>query len=164
MPLPVKLQDVVDALQLTDDSNSCFLDRRTGEIEMITEEDWSAADNNELISTYPEWQRNSILKAREVQSTDHFVELPSKDEIDSYDIMEQFCHEYPNRRIGENLSAVIKGKGAFRRFRDMIDDLGIRDEWNRFEHQQFADLAVEWLEANGIPFTRDDEIELSAEM
>ena len=164
MPLPVKLQDVIEALQFTEDSISYFLDRRTGEIEMMTEEVWSAGEKDELISTYPEWQRDLILKAREIQSTDHFVELPSKLEIDSYDMMEQFCHEYPNRQISEKLSAVIKGKGAFRRFRDMVADLGIQDEWNRFEHQQFEDLAVEWLEAEGIPFTRGDEIELNAEM
>ena len=164
MPLPVKLQDVIDALQWTQDSISYFLDRRTGEIELITEEVWSAGEKDELISTYPEWQRDSILKAREIQSTDHFVELPNKLEIDSYDMMEQFCHEYPNRGISEKLLAVIKGKGAFRRFRDMVADLGIQDEWNRFEHQQFEDLAVEWLEAEGIPFTRGDELELNAEM
>ena len=162
MPPPVKLQDVIEALQFTDDSISHFLDRRTGE--MMTEDVWSAADNDELISTYPEWQRDSILKAREIQSTDHFVELPSKFEIDSYDMMEQFCHEYTNRGISEKLSAVIKGKGAFRRFRDMISDLGIQDEWNRFEYQQFEDIAVEWLEDEGIPFTRGDELELKAEM
>jgi hypothetical protein len=36
MPLPVKLQDVIEALQFTEDSISYFLDRRTGEIELIT--------------------------------------------------------------------------------------------------------------------------------
>ena len=137
MLLPVKLQDVIDALQLTENFSSYFLDRRTGEIEMITDEVWSAAENDELISTYPEWQRDLILKAREIQSTDHFVELPSKIDINSYEIMERFCHEYPHRRISDNLSAVIQGKGAFRRFRDTINDLGIQDKWNRFEHQQF---------------------------
>ena len=164
MPLPVKLQDVIDALGMSEDPNSYFLDRRTGEIELITEDVWSAAENDELISTYPEWQRSLILKAREIQNTDHFVELPGKSDIDSYGIMEQFCTEYPNRRISDKLSAAIKGKGAFRRFRDMITDLGIQDEWNRFELQSFEDIAVEWLEAEGIPFTRDDEIELSAPM
>ncbi len=164
MPLPVKLQDVVDALEMAGDFNSYFLDRRTGEIEIITDEDWSAAENDELISEYPEWQRESILKAREIQSTDHFVELPSKEEINSYEIMERFCLEYPNRRISEKLSVTIKGKDAFRRFKDTIDDLGLQDEWNRFEHQQFEDIAVEWLEDEGIPFTRGDEIELNAEM
>ena len=164
MPLPVKLQEVIEAFELAEDSSSYFLDRRTGEIELITEEVRSAAKNNELLSTYPEWQRSLILKAREIQSTDHFIELPGKIDTNSYEIMEQFCREYSNRAISAKLSAAIKGKGAFRRFRDMISDLGIQDEWNRFEHQEFEDLAVEWLEANGIPFTRADEIELSSEM
>lgn len=164
MPRPAKLQDVIDALEMTTDSNFHFLDRRTGEVEMITNEVWSAAEDDALISEYPEWQRELILKAREIQSTDHFVELPSDFEINSYEIMERFCHEYPNRRISERLSHAIRGKGAFRRFKDMIFDLGIQDEWNSFEHQWFENMAVEWLEAEGIPFTRGDEIELSAEM
>jgi hypothetical protein len=164
MPLPVKLQDVIDALEMSADFGSHFLDRRTGEIEIISDEVWSAAENNELISEYPEWERELILKAREIQSTDHFIELPSKLEINSYETMERFCHEHPNRQISETLSDAIKGKGAFRRFKDMIFDLGIQDEWNRFEHQSFEDIAVEWLEAEEIPFTRGDEIELSAEM
>jgi hypothetical protein len=163
MPLPVKLQDVIDALQFTEDCNSYFLDRRTGEIELITEEVWSAAEDDEPLSSYPEWERNLILKAREIQNTDHFIELPNKTDINSYEIMERFCHQYQNRQISEKLSAVIKGKGAFRRFKNMIDDLEIHDEWHHFEHQQLEDLAVEWLEANGIPFTRDDENELSVE-
>ena len=164
MSLPVKLQVVVDALQTSAEFSSYFLDRRTGEIELITDEVWSAAERDELISEYPEWQRELILKAREIRNTDHFVELPSESDINSYEIMEQFCHEYPNRQISEKLSIAIKGKGAFRRFRDVIDDLGIQDEWNRFEHQQFEDIALEWLEAEEIPFTRGDEIELNAEM
>jgi hypothetical protein len=164
MPLPVKLQDVIDALEMTEEFNSYFLDRRTGAIEMITEEVWSAAENNKLLSEYPEWERDMILKAREIQSTDHFVELPSKLDINSYEIMERFSHEYPNPQIGERLSHAIKGKGAFRRFNDTILDLGIQEEWNRFEHQSFEEMSVEWLEAEGIPFTRGDEIELSGEM
>ena len=164
MPLPVKLQDVIDALEMTSDSTLYFLDRRTGEIEMITEEVWSAAENDDLISEFPEWERESVLKAREIQSADHFIELPDKFEIDSYEMMERFCHEHPNQRIREKLSAAIKGKGAFRRFNDLISNLGIQDEWNRFEHQWLEEIAVEWLEAEGIPFTRGDEIELSTEM
>ena len=83
MPLPVKLQDVIDALELTSDFNSHFLDRRTGELAMITDEVWSAAENEELVSTHPEWERELILKAKEIKNTDHFVELPSKFEINS---------------------------------------------------------------------------------
>lgn len=164
MTLPVKLQDVIDALELTSDFHSYFLDRRTGEIEMITDEVWSAAKNDELLSTHPEWERELILKAREIQSTDHFIELPNKFDINSYKMMERFCHQYPDRETSAKLSAAIRGKGAFRRFKDRISELSIEDQWRRFERQCLEDTAVEWLQAEGIPFTRDDEIQLTAEM
>lgn len=164
MSLPVKIQDVIEAFELTSDFNSYFLDKRNGEIEIITDEVWSAAENDELISEYPEWQRELILKAREIQHSAHFIELPDKYEIDSYSIMERFCTQYPNRQISEKLSAAIKGKGAFRRFKDMISDAGIQHEWNQFERQSLEELAVEWLEAHEIPFTHGDDIELSADM
>ncbi len=79
-------------------------------------------------------------------------------------MMERLCHEHPNQRVREKLLAAIKGKAAFRRFNDIVSSLGIQDEWNRFEHQWLEDMAIEWLEAEGIPFTRGDEIELSTEM
>jgi len=164
MTLPVKLQDVVDALETTSDFHAYFLDRRNGEIEMIPDECWSAAKKDELISEYPEWQREVILKAREIQRTDDFVELPNSFEIDSYEVMKRFCDQYPNRQISERLSDVIKGKGAFRRFKDTVSHLGIQDEWHRFERQSSEDLAVEWLEDNEIPFTRGDEIELGTDV
>src|SRR5215208_7049704 len=98
MPLPVKLEDVVDALEMTGDFTLHFLDRRTGAIEMMTEEVWSAAENDEPLSDYPEWERELILIAREIQTTDHFVELPSKEDIAPYETMKSFCDEYPNRQ------------------------------------------------------------------
>src|SRR5690242_2612821 len=43
MPLPVKLQDVIDALETTSDFHAYFLDRRNGEIEMIPTKLWSVS-------------------------------------------------------------------------------------------------------------------------
>jgi len=62
------------------------------------------------------------------------------------------------------LSDAIRGKGAFGRFKDLIFHLGIKDKWNQFEQQAYEEMAIDWLEAQGIPFTRGDEIELDAEM
>lgn len=164
MAKSTKLEEVVDALAMTGDFRFYFLDRRTGEIEMIGEEEWRAAENDDLITQYPEWQRELILKAKEIQSSDQFAELPGKFEINSYEIMERFCHDFPDPRVSHRLSVAIRGTGAFRRFKDAIFDLGIEDEWNRFENQALEEIAIEWLEAEGIQFTRGDEIELSSEM
>src|SRR5262245_46062518 len=113
MSLPVKLQDVIDAFELAADETSYYLDKRTGEIEMIADEFWRAVEDDDLVEDYSEWQREVILKAKEIwDGEEHFAKLPSKFDINSYGIMERFCHEYPDPRVGERLSEAIRGKGA----------------------------------------------------
>lgn len=158
MPLPVRLQDVVDALEAAAEFSMYFLDKRTGEIVMLTDEEWEAAEADELISTYPEWQREVVLKAREIQKSEDFVELPDRAEIDEYEIMERFALEYEDQRTSAELLRSIKGKGAFRRFKDAISDLGIQHKWNEFHANEFEALAVEWLDQEGIPYTREDNV------
>lgn len=156
MGQPAKLADIVDALEMADESFFRFLDRRTGEVSVVSNEEWRAAENNDDLSDYPEWEHESILKAQEIQSSEHFVGLPSKFEINDYEIMERFSHEYPNQRISERLSVAIRGSGAFRRFREKIVDLNIEDDWRRYQLQAYENLAIEWLESEKIPFTRAD--------
>jgi uncharacterized protein UPF0158 len=163
MALPVKLKDVVDALEEAGDMISHYLDKRTGEIVMITEDGWQAVKEDELISEYPEWQRETILKAREIQSSDHFVQLPDQTDIHEYQIMERFARRYHDERTSKELLRSIQGKGAFRRFRDTVVHLNIRDEWNEFRAEEFEEIAVDWLEGAEIPYTREDEIEESSE-
>lgn len=156
MPLPVKLQDVVDALEESADFAMHFLDKRTGEIVLVNDEEWEAADNDEPLSAFPEWQREIILKAREIQKSDHFIELPDKVEIDEYEIMETFAREYKDQRTSAELLRSIKGKGAFRRFKDTISDLGLWPQWNEFRAKEFEAIAADWLDSEEIPYTRED--------
>ncbi len=163
MSLPVKLRDVIEALDVGGDQLSHYLDKRTGEIFMLTDEEISAAEEDELISDYPEWQRESILKAREILDSNDFVELPSQFDLNEYAIMERFALAYEDRRTSTELLRSIKGKGAFRRFKDAVIDLGIRDEWHEFRRDEIEEIAVQWLEEERIPFTREDEIEESSD-
>ena len=69
--MPVKLNDVMEALDEAAEECAHYLDRNTGEIVMISNEEMEAAEEDELISEYPDWQREPILKAREVLKSDH---------------------------------------------------------------------------------------------
>ena len=158
MTLPVKLKDVVDTFDEGGDELSHYMDKRSGEIFLITVEEMSAAEEDEPLSDYPEWQQENLLKAREILESDDFVQLPSQFDIHEYSIMERFAHECEERRTGAELLRSIKGKGAFRRFKDTLLELDIQDAWYEFRRQEFEQIAVEWLEAEKIPYTRDDEI------
>jgi Uncharacterised protein family (UPF0158) len=162
MPLPVKLNDVIEALEEAGEEHTHYLDKRTGEIVLITNEEMEAAEEDELISEYPDWQRESILKAREmINSDERFLALPEQFKINEYKIMEEFCLAYEDRRVGEDLRRLIKGSGAFRRFKDAIYSMGADKAWYQFRRREFERIAIEWLEEQGIPYTREDATEVS---
>jgi hypothetical protein len=152
MPLSVKLKDVIDARQ--------YLDKRTGEVVVLTKEEMSAAEEDEDPEDYPDWQQESILKAQEVLETDHYLELPTQFDIHEYKIMEDFCLSLDDRNVGNELHRRIKGSGAFGRFKGAIHSLGVADAWHVFRAAEFERIAVEWLELEGISYLRDDGTDL----
>ncbi|MBA2526141.1 MAG: hypothetical protein H0V18_10225 [Pyrinomonadaceae bacterium] len=162
MPLTVKLSDVIEALEEAGEEHTHYLDKRTGEIVMITNEEMEAAEEDELISEYPDWQRESILKAREIFNSDEsFIALPDQSDIHEYKIMEDFCLAFKDRRVGEYLLGQIKGSGAFRRFKDAIYSKGLEEAWYQFRRMEFERIAIEWLEEEGISYTREDATDVS---
>ena len=160
MSLPVKLKDVIDALEIAGYENRQYLDRRTGEVIVLTKEEMSAAEEDEDPADYPDWQLESILIAQEVLETDHYLELPTQFDIHEYKIMEDFCLSFKDRQIGNDLHRRIKGSGAFGRFKGAIHSLGVADAWYAFRAAEFERIAIEWLELEGIEYSRDDVTEV----
>jgi len=154
--MPVKLNDVIEALEMAAEECAHYLDKRTGEIVMVTNEEMEAAEEDELISEYPDWQREAILKAREILKSDNFVALPDQFEIHEYKIMEDFCISFEDRRVGEDLRRLIKGSGAFRRFKNAIYSMGADKAWYEFRRAEIEKIAIEWLEGEQIPYSRED--------
>ena len=54
----------------------------------------------------------------------------------------------------DKLHDAIHGSGAFRKFRQMIESLGIREEWFRFRDEALAVIAAEVLDEHGIANVR----------
>jgi hypothetical protein len=154
--LTVKLNDVIEALEEAAEECAHYLDRKTGEIALITNEEMEAAEEDELISEYPDWQREAILKAREILTSENFVALPDQFDIHEYKIMEDFCLVFEDRRVGEDLRRLIKGSGAFRRFKDAVYSMGADKAWYEFRRAEIEKIAIQWLEAQQIPYIRED--------
>jgi len=152
----VKLEDVIEALEAAGDESTHYLDKRTGEIVMVTSEEMEAAEEDKLISSYPDWERESILKAGEILKSEDFIALPNQFDINEYQIMENFCREIPDRKVGEHLLRLIKGSGAFRRFKNAIHASGVEDRWYQFRRTELEKMAIEWLDQEGLAYTRED--------
>ena len=155
MSVAVSLREVVDHLNMVSDESSAYLNKITGELLLLSDEELSAAEEQEESEDYPEWQREMIKKAREVLDSGDYVELPSKFDIHEYRTMEEFCHSVNLPQLREQLLRKIRGSGAFGRFKQAVYSLGIEEEWYRFRDAEYERIATEWLEENGIPYSRD---------
>jgi hypothetical protein len=129
------------------------LNRRTGEL-FAWNEDWASVDEEtEDLSSYPEWLRKLIIQYREVCNSDDWLPLPDSFEIHEWDILREFCETVkPNAQRAALLEA-IRGAGAFRRFKDTAQRLGVTEQWYAYRGDALRQIAVEWLEENKIPYT-----------
>ena len=153
MALPVKLRDVVDAMNTPVDGWMAYINRRTGEVVSFSEDNVAFHDDNND-DVLPDWQAESATKAKEVEASDDFVQLPDKFNIHEYAIMERFCYTLDDDVLRQGLLDTIKGSGAFRRFKSMIRRRGIEQAWWTYRDAAIKKIATDFLEMENIPFQR----------
>jgi len=153
---PVKLSGIIDALDSQSDETSAYLNKESGEIVLVSEEEFSAAEEKRPLESYAEWQRGLIREAANILEDDEgqYIVLPSRFDIDEYQMMERFALSVEDEFSSSLLSA-IKGKGAFRHFKDSVVRFGIEKKWYKYRDAKFKELAVEWCEANDIEYLDD---------
>ena len=151
--LRVKLSDLIEGMDFQSDERSSFLNLTTGEVVAITDEELRAAENDEPLEDFPEWQHDAIRIARDIVETAHYLPLPDRFEINEYHIMEQFCASVEDADIRDDLCDAIRGRGAFRRFKDRVQVYGIAEAWYRYRDEALREIAMAWCEAHGLRYT-----------
>jgi hypothetical protein len=153
MSIPVKLSDIIDGMENQSDENSSFLDKETGEVVLISEYEMRTAEDNDSLEDFPDWEQEQIAIARDIiNETGRYLELPTKFDINEYDIMEKFCLSLEDIKMREYLYSQIKGGGAFRRFKDAIYQNDIQDDWFAYCNDAYKEIATEWCRENDIEF------------
>ena len=120
MAARVKLHDVVEAMDLPNQDWQSYLNRDTGEIVTVTDEDRSLVEDGEELDDLPDWQREAVPKIREALESDRFLPLPDSFEIHEWSIMERFGHGRESARQRDELIDSLHGRGAFRMFKSAI--------------------------------------------
>src|SRR5262245_66001362 len=110
----VKLSDLIEGMDFQSDERSSFLNLTTGEVVVITDEELRAAEHDESLEDFPEWQHDAIRIARDVVETEHYLPLPDRFEIHEYQIMERFCFSVEDAGIGGEMCGGVGGRGSLR--------------------------------------------------
>ena len=132
----VKLQDIVDAMEMADQESDNYLDLENGEIVWISEMAMSLKEQQELSDRLDEHG---------------CVQLPSSYDIRDYDILTDFIETLPED-AQDKLRPQVQGRGAFSRFKNAIIQLEIDQDWYAFKEEMYRKKAIEWCEENEIEY------------
>jgi hypothetical protein len=81
-----------------------------------------------------------------------FVALPSRDEIDAWQILSDFADTREDPKVRRELRLSVQGAGAFKKFKAAVKTLALEAEWEEFRARAFVTLAEDFLDDEEIEF------------
>jgi len=151
--MKVKIDDIIDAVDFDNDMSGSFLNTKTDQVFMFTDEELHAAQRDEDLSDSAEWYCEAVVRAKHyLENPDDYLSLPEKYDFNEYRIIEKFIARVIVAKQSEMLFQSIHGKGAFRRFKAVLEKLGLTDEWYKYRGQKLREFVEFWCRENKIDF------------
>lgn len=140
----IKLKQVIDAIESASEAHTAFYDTQTGETVYLPDGSITGERDEaleELIENAP---------------AGRFVRFPTKYDIHEYSIMEDFVFSLPPGAARQELTHAIRGRGAFRRFKNGIYYHRLERQWYDYQAQTYREIAIRWCQDEGIEYTDEN--------
>jgi len=137
--LPIDLQELCIIFEDSSCEHRSYLDLNTGEIIRIFDDIMDADEKEELDDRVDEGLG------------ERYITIPYADSHEGYKDMEDFIETVKDVKLKEKLYNSIVGKGAFRRFKDVLNSYpNERERWFKFKDEKVMERVNEWLNEEGI--------------
>jgi general stress protein 26 len=91
----------------------------------------------------------------EIEENLDYIAMPTKYDIHEYEIMRSFTYAQKEGKFQDQLFRAIGGKGAFRRFREVVEDFDKLDEWYGYKEASYEQIGREWANRHNIEVVED---------
>ena len=142
-----------------------FFDRVTGEVIILSSDilrraehilgedmDDDMGDYEEIefdhLRDVPEWMEDEIELALEIflDGSARYIRIPERDRTKAFSIMKEFLLQPIPEELRADLQKALEGRGAFRRFKDLLDDYPKeRKLWYGFNAHAVREEIGQWL-------------------
>jgi hypothetical protein len=140
--LRIDLEELQLAMEDHSYEHEYYLDLETGEI-------W-------FLSEYMDDEEQVKLRKKIDGVPDRYRSIPKAESSEGYGDMEDFIGTVNDEHLAELLSVAISGKGAFRRFKDVLFRFSEeRERWFKFYNDKARERALEWLEDINVGLTEE---------
>lgn len=141
--VPVNWDDLEMVLTSNPGEWSCYLDVRSGEVQMVPVDRFGGDDD---------WPSEEEVDAG--LDAGHLVHVEPLESSVEYGWMAGFAETVGDARLRDRLEVALDGRGAFRRFKNvLLDSPAERERWFAFRDARLHAAAREWLAEQGIEAT-----------
>lgn len=145
--VPIDWVDLEMAFASRMDDWACYLDFRTGKVRVVATSSFDMGDD--APSDQEEGLSEEAIDAGLAQGWLLLIE--SVESSEEYGWMVDFAASVGDPRLRELLEVVLDGRGAFRRFKDVLARWHQeRARWFAFHDECLRDAMQEWLDAHEI--------------
>ncbi len=138
--MTIPLKQVIQAIEEASEVFTSFWDTKTGKTVYLADSLMTGETDEAL--------------AAEIENTpERFLRFPTKYEIHQYRIMEDFIDQLPPGKAQKELAYAIRGKGAFRRFKQSVRYHGLEQRWYDYLAEAYRELAIRWCRDEGVEYT-----------
>jgi hypothetical protein len=156
---PVKLSELIEALEFDSDERVTKVDLQKGCVVTVDCSVLSAVEeeNEAPLGELPDWQNDEVDIARAIaaDSGERFVDAPDKFDFHEYRQIERFIGTVADAGTADQLWRAIKGKGAYRYFKDTASRLGVLQQWYEYRDEAMKEFVRDWAEAHQVPIVDD---------
>jgi len=140
--LHIDLDELCSAMEDSSYEHEYYLDLETGEILFISE--------------YMDDEESGRLRNNIEEGSDRYERIPRAESHEGYEDMEDFIATVKDEHLVELLEVAINGRGAFRRFKDVLLRYPEeRERWFQFKDERMQERALEWLEDIDVSLAQD---------
>jgi hypothetical protein len=147
--VPADLQEICAVFEDSSSEHRYYLDIETGEIICISDDFMDPDETKELDEKVEEGYG------------EHYITIPNAESYDGYADMEEFIETVTEANLKEKLCIAINGRGAFRRFKDVLNSYqNEREKWFKFKDAKINERVNEWLDDEGIEIKAQKPIKI----
>ncbi|TVR97201.1 MAG: hypothetical protein EA416_00695 [Trueperaceae bacterium] len=143
----VRVEDVVDQLDMQDEATQVYLDRDTHTFVTILD---PLIHGDDITEDQPD---------PEDLDPQRFAPLPSTFDIHEWAILRDFCAGVEDTDLRPRLLRAVHGRGAFRATKDLLSEHGLLDAWYAARDRALERIARDWLDSLGLGSDLDETTE-----
>jgi len=148
--MKVELSSIAECIELQCNEAQSYLNKVSGEVITITDEEMQLAESKEDTSEYPDWMKEPInIATKYLGNKGDYLDLPTDYGFNEYGVMEDFILTLPEEQKNE-MYFLIKGTGAFSKFRAGLERFSLTDKWYEFKDIELNKFVKTWCEDNNI--------------